>query len=45
MRVIGLSMLADEEIVRRLLEAGAEACLSKGEPAGRLVDVIRREDD
>ena len=44
-RVLGLSMLSDEEIVRRLLEAGAEACLSKGEPAGKLVEAIRRGKD
>ena len=40
-RVLGLSMLAEEEAAERLREAGAEAYLSKAGAAEALVEAIR----
>jgi PAS domain S-box-containing protein len=40
-RVIGLSMMDDEEITGRLLEAGAEAFINKGDASETLIEAIR----
>ena len=40
-RVIGLSMLGDEEVATRLAESGAEACLSKAGTSEALFAAIR----
>ncbi|MBI4861315.1 MAG: response regulator [Candidatus Riflebacteria bacterium] len=40
-RVVGLSMLDESEIVERMLEAGASAHLSKGGPTDEIVRVVR----
>jgi CheY-like chemotaxis protein len=41
MRVIGLSMMADEEVTGRLLAAGAEAYINKGSASEVLIEAIR----
>jgi signal transduction histidine kinase/ActR/RegA family two-component response regulator len=42
-RVVGLSMLGDEQVSERLKEAGAEAYINKGDVSEALIDAIRRE--